>query len=100
MDAAPGLCAAQGDASDGSLRPDPPANVGAVGGTLAELAASWTEGPGLVRTAEGHLPAGACCDDVVLDVLRPVRNQRRSRHVDLAHVGGTIASGVNCPCKR
>ena len=66
----------------------------------AELAASWTEGPGLVRTAEGHLPAGARCEDVVLDILRPIGTSGAPDTWNLAHVGGTIASGVNCPCKH
>ena len=69
-------------------------------GTFAELAASWTEGPGLVRTAEGHLPAGARCEDVVLDILRPIGTSGAPDTWNLAHVGGTIASGVNCPCKH
>lgn len=57
---------------------------------------SWKEGPGLVRTPEGHAPIhpGGPCDKVALDVLRATTNGGSGAPTNISHFG-MDALGLN-----
>lgn len=60
------------------------------------ISGSWKEGPGLVRTPEGHAPIhpGGPCDKVALDVLRATTNGASGAPTDISHFG-IDALGLN-----
>ena len=64
---------------------------------MLEVAAAWTEGPGLVSRPDKHGIPGTRCGDVPIDVMRSVGPEGPSTW-DLAHVGYDMSSGLGCEC--
>jgi hypothetical protein len=60
------------------------------------ISGPWKEGPGLVRTPEGHAPIhpGGPCDRVALDVLRATTNGGSGAPTNISHFG-IDALGLN-----
>ena len=60
------------------------------------ISGAWKEGPGLVRTPEGHAPIhpGGPCDKVALDVLRATVNGGSGAPTNISHFG-IDALGLN-----
>lgn len=60
------------------------------------ISGAWKEGPGLVRTPEGHAPIhpGGPCDKVALDVLRATVNGPSGAPTNISHFG-IDALGLN-----
>jgi hypothetical protein len=66
------------------------------------LPGPWREGPGLVRTAEGHAPTDALdpCGRVPLDVLRATVDGSAGAPTDLYHFGADLAGVQGCATKE